>query len=247
MDVSEVLHAPPELNALRSDRPIALFLDFDGTLVNLAPRPDAIVVPENLAQRLHQLSRDLDGRLALVSGRAIIDLERHVGALQVARAGSHGIDRRLADGAALGADPAPLPDAAARALRNFAAEQGFLLESKVHGTALHYRNAPHLEMLGIEFATALADVHALQVKRGKCVVELVRPGADKGGAVAAFMTVRPFAGSVPIFVGDDVTDEDGFAAAEKLGGFGILVGERRPTAARYALPDPEAVYRWLQL
>lgn len=247
MDVSPVLDAPPSLDVLRRENRIALFLDFDGTLIDLAARPDAIDVPADLGTRLGQLSDRLDGRLALVSGRAVPDLERHLGRLEVARAGSHGIARIHADGSTFGDEPEALPDAAIEALRAFAGEYGFVLEGKPHGAALHYRAAPHLEELGMEFATDLAGTHALQVKRGKCVVELVRPGADKGGAVRAFMAVPPFSGSVPVFVGDDVTDEDGFAAAADFGGFGVLVGERTPTRARHALADPAAVYAWLGL
>jgi len=247
MAVRSALEAPPVLDSLRSAGALALFLDFDGTLVELAARPEAIVVPDAVSERLWSLSARLEGRLALVSGRAIDDLERHLGSLAIARAGSHGIARMLADGSVLGEEPEIFPADAAETLRTFAQTRGFLLEEKPHGAALHYRAAPHLEEEGANFAGNFAKLHGLEVKRGKCVIELVRPGADKGSAVRAFMTIAPFVGARPVFVGDDLTDEDGFAAAEELGGFGIIVGERQPSVARYRLHDTVAVHRWLGL
>ena len=247
MAMPSALDTPPALRLLDQEAPVALFLDFDGTLVEIAGTPDSIVVPERLGDSLFGLSDRLGGRFALVSGRAIPDLERHIGSLRVARAGSHGIARELADGSVLGALAEALPSEAGAALRKFAKARGFLLEEKPHGAALHYRADPTLKEPGIAFAEELAREHALELKRGKGPIELVRPGVSKAGAVHAFMQVAPFKGAVPVFVGDDITDEDGFAAAAELGGFGILVGDRRPTGARYGLADPVAVHDWLEL
>lgn len=247
MDKARDLTPPPSLQSLREEGPISLFLDFDGTLVDLAPTPDTIVVPERLTQRLVALSASLDNALALISGRAVVDLERHCGPLEIARAGSHGIDRRHADGRLLGKEPDPVPPAVEEGLRQFALDRGLSLEVKPHGSALHYRADPAAEQAGLNFAEALAAEHGLTVRRGKFVIELVRPGADKGGAVRAFMREAPFAGRRPIFVGDDVTDEDGFLAVQEFGGFGIIVGDRGPTAARYRLADPAAIIEWLSL
>jgi trehalose 6-phosphate phosphatase len=244
--VSE-LEAPPPRRALHAQAPLALFIDFDGTLVDIADAPDAISVPADLAERLAKLAQSIDHALALVSGRAIVDLERHLGRLQVASAGSHGIDRRHADGTGLGNLPQLMPEAAAARLREFAQARGLRLEAKPHGSALHYRSDPSLENEGVAFADALAAEHGLVVKRGKFVIELVRPGADKGGAVRAFMQVPPFAGRRPVFIGDDVTDEDGIIAVQEMGGIGIAVGDRQPTAALYHLPDTRAVHDWLGL
>ena len=247
MQPDKALPRPPDLRKLCAAGPIALFLDFDGTLVDLATTPDGIDVPSSLAGALHSLSDELDGRLALVSGRAIVDLEKHLGSLWLARAGSHGSDCRLADGTSLGDPPQELSSSALEEIAEFAAKALFSLEDKPHGAALHYRHDPSLESKGLDFATKFADKHLLDVKRGKCVIELVAPGANKGSAVESFMKAKPFAGSTPIFVGDDVTDEDGFAAAARLGGFGILIGERNQTAARYGLADPANVKQWLDL
>jgi trehalose 6-phosphate phosphatase len=241
---AQLLPAPPPLAEI--ERP-ALFLDFDGTLVAIADTPDAIHVPGDLATQLGELADRLGGRLALVSGRATGDLERHLGAMPFARAGSHGLDRYTADGEELGASPKPIPAAASAELEAFAERDGLLYEAKPHGGALHYRSAPELAHEVNELAEVLAAAHGLSVKLGKCVTELVRPGADKGAAVRAFMADDDFSGALPVFIGDDLTDEDGFAAAADLGGFGIVVGERPSTLARYRLASPIEVHEWLHL
>lgn len=244
MDPETHLPSPPALGEIEEP---AVFVDFDGTLVAIAATPDAILVPGDLATRLGALAERLDGRLALISGRATGDLERHLGSLPFARAGSHGLDRYTADGEELGAPPEPIPAAASDAMRAFAEHPGILYEAKPHGGALHYRAAPELAHEVNELAERLAHDHGLSVKLGKCVTELVRPGADKGAAVRAFMGDADFAGAVPVFVGDDLTDEDGFAAAADLGGFGVLVGDPRPTAATYRLASVTDVHHWLAL
>ncbi len=237
----------PSLASLVQQGPLALFIDFDGTLVDLAPTPDSIHVPNGLMDRLHVLSQQLEGRLALVSGRAIVDLEKHLGPVTVAVSGSHGSDCRSADGSSIGEVPSGLPADLLTQVAEFAAARGFDLEDKPHGAALHYRANPSLEGEGHVFAQALAARHDLDVKRGKCVIELVGRGANKGAALRKFMEAEPFRASVPVFVGDDITDEDGMLAATQLGGFGIIVGDRQPTCAKYGLASPAAVHHWLGL
>lgn len=236
---------PPSLSALVRDGPIALFLDFDGTLVELAATPDAILVPRDMRAKLRSLSQEMDGRLALVSGRSIADLETHLGHLDIAAAGSHGADCRLASGRALGQIPQGISAEARASLYRFAQNEGLDLETKSHGAALHFRKHPEKERAAYEFASALAKQHGLAVKTGKCVVELVERGADKGAAVDAFMDDPMFAGAAPWFIGDDITDEDGFKACQDRGGGGILVGEREETRAGHALADVTAVRQWL--
>lgn len=237
---------PPSLAILLEDRRVALFLDFDGTLVDIAASPDAVTVPQRLSNRLEQLSRHLGGALALVTGRSIENLQNLLGPLAVHVAGSHGSDVRAPGGIALrNGEPVPLP--VAKALSRFAITNGLLYERKAHGAALHYRARPELEPVACDFAAELANAHGLTTKAGKCVIELVWPGADKGGAVDLFAARAPFAGAVPVFIGDDVTDEDGFAACMRLGGFGIAVGERASAAARYHLATVKDVHTWLEL
>ncbi len=232
---------------MRSGQPVSVFLDFDGTLVDIAATPDGIDVPTGLGDALRELADRLEGRLALVSGRSISNIEGFTGKLAIARAGSHGADMRLPDNTPLAAAPEPFPPEVLRELTIFASTHGFSLEEKPHGAALHYRANPDLEAQGLAYARQLADAHGLALKQGKCVVELVHPGAEKGAAVKAFMEHRAFAGSHPVFIGDDVTDEDGFAAVAEYGGTAILVGDRTPTQAQYSLANPAEVLSWLGL
>lgn len=238
----------PAFCELAAERPLALFLDFDGTLVEIAPAPDAIAVPPALPSALERLGARVDGRLALVSGRSLADLARHLGIIAVARAGSHGIECEDAAGAVLGEAKDLVAPSVLANLRDYAATRdGLLVEAKTIGAALHYRAAPDLEAEIVGLTEALAAAHGLAIKRGKCVVELVPPGTSKAAAVNTFLRRAPFAGALPVFIGDDLTDEDGFAAAIRHGGFGILVGNRAGSAARYTIESPAAVRQWLQL
>lgn len=247
MDGQTTLPAPPPLGAMMARQAIAVFLDFDGTLVEIAPRPDAIRVPAALSQSLHDLRDRLSGRLALVTGRGLDDLERHLGSVAVARAGSHGASRLQADGTRLGSEPEGLSTGMVAELRAYAEAQGLLYETKAHGGALHYRATPDKRAATIAFAERFANEHRLSVTTGKGVAELVRPGATKHSAVEAFMAVAPFSRAMPVFIGDDVTDEDGFVGAEQAGGFGIVVGERASARARYRLDSVAAVHNWLEM
>lgn len=248
MTRAEPFDTPPLLSDLLGDGAFTLFLDFDGTLVEIAQQPDAISVPNFLSGALEMLSRRLDGRLAVVSGRSLEDLAGHLGEdLGVAQAGSHGAARRRADGSALGEQPQGLGMDVIAQLQQFAARNELLYEAKTHGGALHYRENPEAGERALRFAEDIADQHDLALKTGKCVVELVHKGADKASAVQVFMKEQPFAGSTPVFIGDDVTDEDGFRACEDLGGFGILVGEPRASRARFLLPSVSETHQWLGL
>ncbi len=247
MDGYTTLPAPPPLGELLAQGPIALFLDFDGTLVDIAARPDDIVVPRTLAADLQALSGRLDGRLALVSGRALDDLAKYIGQPAICRAGSHGASRFLSDGTRLGEEPRGLSENSVTELKAYAADNGLFYETKAHGGALHFRGMPEKREATLAFADGFAGSRDLRVTSGKGVVELVRPGATKAAAVSAFMAVSPFLGAFPVFVGDDVTDEDGFAGAAEKGGFGIAVGERPSERARYGLDNVAAVHHWLEV
>jgi trehalose 6-phosphate phosphatase len=235
--------SPPPLAEI--DR-AALFLDFDGTLVGLAARPDDISVPSQLPALLERLAVRLGGRLALLTGRALADLDSHL-ACAFAAAGSHGLELRPRAGAARPAPPPPGLAAARAALLAFAAaDSRLLVEDKPASVALHYRLAPGREAEALALAEAVAARSGLAVLRGKMVVELRPAGADKGDALRALMREPPFAGARPVVVGDDLTDEDAFRAAASLGGFGILVGAPRATAAAWRLPDVASVHAWLE-
>jgi trehalose 6-phosphate phosphatase len=223
----------------------ALFLDLDGTLVDFALTPDGIEVCDHLRSLLRGLQKRLDGRVAVISGRALDDLDSHLNLPDLALAGSHGLERRLADGSHEASEP-PKSVAAATADANaFAADNRLIAEAKPSGVAVHFRSDPKLEDKVDTFAAQSADRHGLVVQKGAMVRELRAPGRTKGDVVRMFMAEEPFGGGRPVVLGDDLTDEDAFRAANALGGVGILVGPERQTAARYRLPDVAAVKRWL--
>lgn len=224
----------------------ALFLDFDGTLVELAESPQAINVSEHLGPLLDRLSARLAGRLAIVSGRSLADLDRHLSLSGIAAAGSHGLELRLPDGRSVaGAVPGALAEARAEIIRFAADAPGLIAEEKPYSIALHYRQSPAREAAVLALAGSLAARTGLVVQSGKMVVELRPAGADKGDTVRTLMAEPVFAGARPIFVGDDLTDENAFAAAAAMGGGGVLVGPARETAAQWRLADVRAVGNWL--
>lgn len=240
--MASLLPPPP---ALIDDA--ALFLDFDGTLVELADTPDAIDVPAGLAPLLERLRQKLEGRLAIVSGRSLNDLKRHLPLHGIAFSGSHGLELQMADGTRLPLSvPIGLEDVRARVEAFAAATPGLLVEEKPAGTALHYRLAPAEGPRVDAFMAALARERGLEVQRGAMVVELRPGGATKGDALKAFMTEPEFAGARPLFMGDDLTDEHGFDAAASLDGAGILVGPARESAARFRLGSVSEARRWLR-
>ncbi len=226
----------------------ALFLDVDGTLVEIESYPDRVRADERMRDRLLRLSRRLEGALALVSGRTIAALDRIFAPLSLPAAGGHGAELRAADGLVVSATPLQLPDTVQAKLGRFAAaHDGLLLEPKPGGATLHYRRAPELEnecrRLVQGLLAELGDEY--RIIEGKMILELMPLAASKGEAVQALMRRPPFAGRRPVFVGDDVTDEDGFRAVNALGGLSVRVGDLAGSDARYALADVAAVCRWL--
>lgn len=243
------VHTPSGLPAPSPLKPqsTAVFLDFDGTLVDIAPHPDAVVVRPLLVDLLHRLATALDGRLAVVTGRSIAALEALLGPVAIAVAGSHGGEFRPAAGAPVQPLADPLPAKVIVALREFArANSDLLVEPKPFSAAVHYRGHPEAMEGLLTCAEGLASAFGLGIKHGKQVIEVTMPGSDKGSAVARFMTLPAFAGATPVFLGDDVTDEDAFHAVREFGGHGVLVGPMRPTAAAFRLPDVAAVHAWLE-
>ena len=240
------LDPPPPLGDLGK---VALFLDFDGTLVDLADTPDGIKVPGHLSGALERKAESLDRRLALVTGRFIADIRKHLPDCRVVVSGSHGAEITSPDGVSVAEREVPRIDPAVLdAARDYAARTpGLQIEVKDLGVGMHYRECADRADDIVAFARELAQTHGLYVREGKMLAELTTTDADKGDGVRQIMAQPPFAGAMPVFVGDDLTDEDGFAAARDLGGFGILVGDSRETKARYRLFDVTAVHEWLEL
>lgn len=237
------MQLPPPPTRLR--RP-ALFLDLDGVLAPLAPKPDDVVPDPRRTAVLKALAARLSGRVAIVSGRTIREVDRISETALASASGVHGLERRRADGSLHRAEASPEVRDAVEAFETFARDRpGIIVEDKGVSAGLHYRGAPAEAAAAQDLARSLAERTGLALQAGNLVVELKTPGTDKGTAVRAFMGEAPFAGAVPIMLGDDLTDEHGFEAAAALGGFGVLVGPPRPTAARHGLTDVAAVLAWL--
>ncbi|WP_416355021.1 trehalose-phosphatase [Aureimonas phyllosphaerae] len=237
------MNLPPSLDPARH----ALFLDFDGTLVELVDRPEDVYIAPHAVERLAAIQSACDGAFAVISGRRIADLAHILAPLRFAAAGVHGLERREApDGEVIPlAGPAAL-DAIRLVLSIGVTEEPRLrLEDKGTGLVIHYRGYPELEPVARELVTrAVQDEPGFAVMRGDNIVEVHLAGMDKGKAIAAFMTREPFVGRVPIYIGDDTTDEFGFAAVKALNGVSIKVGDG-PSEADFRLACVDSVHRWL--
>jgi trehalose 6-phosphate phosphatase len=226
---------------------ISLFLDLDGTLAPFTDLPEEVGPDIGRNALIRNLALRLNGRLAVVSGRPISDIDRILEGVVPAVAGSHGLQRR---DARLDMIVAPIHSGVAQAKQEITAfvrrYPELHVEEKPLSVALHYRLEPTLEPVVEVFAEDLARRTGLKLQRGLMVVEFLTPGMDKGRAVRAFMVEPPFAGTIPVFVGDDLTDEDGFRIVRSLGGTGVLVGGLRETWADYRLGNVDAVHHWLE-
>ena len=227
----------------------ALFLDFDGCIVDIAPTPEAVHVPDCLPSLLIALCEALGGAVAIVSGRPIEQIDGFLGKAVPTVAGLHGLERRTADG---GIVRPSLPRNDLRVVRarleSFAAAHpGALVEDKTYTVALHYRLSPSLREDCRDVANAaLKDAsQGWQVIEGKCVFEIKPREATKGTAIEAFMGEAPFRGRTPVFCGDDITDEDGFAVVNARGGVSIRVGRGSATQAGVQVDTVGELLDWL--
>lgn len=237
----------PEFPADLSD--LALFLDVDGTLIDIAPSPDLVVIPPKLVPLIERLSHRLGGALALVTGREIGVVDTMFSPLKLSVAGVHGAELRLPDGTLKGTPPHPELPRIIEEFKAFAAEhEGLLVEAKGRAAAVHYRLNPALGEEVEAFVREVVESGAagLEIQPGKMVVEVRPAKIDKGRAIAVFLETEPYIGRTPLVIGDDWTDEPGFRTANARGGRSIRVGrDKRPTEANESLADPEAVRRWL--
>lgn len=228
---------------------LALFLDVDGTLLEIASTPDAVVVDPATPALLTQLHAITGGAVALISGRSIADLDRLFPGLALPSAGQHGAELREVDAHnALTGDEEPWRILRTQALKVQRAHPRLLVEDKGRSIAIHYRRHPELAALARRLALYLAGQGKgkFVVQQGHCVEEIKSADVNKGRAIARMMERPPFQGRLPIFIGDDVTDEDAFCVVNQLGGLSIKVGFG-PTAAPWRLRDPSAVHDWLKL
>ena len=226
----------------------AYFIDVDGTLIEIAETPGGVLVDAALVELIEQFSRACGGALALVSGRSIANLDGLIACPQLPMAGLHGLERRDAGGrrttlATVFAAKEAIKMALVPVLER---HPGLLLEDKGLTLALHYRSAPTLAAYVHRLMARLVHLggDGLELQRGKRVVEIKPAGIDKGSAIDAYLAEPPFCARRPVFIGDDLNDEHGFAAVNRRDGISVKVG-KGASCARFRLPDVQAVRRWL--
>lgn len=224
----------------------ALFLDFDGTLVEIALHPSDVIVSDALLTLLTKLDDRLAGALAIISGRPVADLDQLLTPLKFATAGEHGAEVRHDQNAPV-LQSASLPQQTATAARSLSASlAGTDLEVKTVSAALHYRKVPEHGPAAIAGMQALAaQIPGYELLQGKMVAEMKPSHIDKGSAVRDFMNHPPFAGRRPVYIGDDVTDEAGFVAVNELGGISMRVGGCQDSTAVYGLDNVKEAHEWL--
>ncbi len=223
----------------------AVFLDLDGTLLEIADHPDAVHIDAPTFALLRALREKTQDAVALISGRDIAFIDRLLHPLVLPAAGVHGLQRRNGAGVMQATQACDLAPIAVFLENAIGAEPGVVIERKRGAVALHYRLRPDLERRCAEIVgeavAARLDLHLL---RGKMVFEIMQAGADKGSAIAEFLSEPPFFGRPPIFIGDDVTDEAGFAYVNARDGISIKV-KSGDTAARYRVGSVRELLDWL--
>lgn len=226
----------------------ALFLDLDGTLIDIAQTPDEVVIPRELVGLLADVTRLLGGALAILTGRRIADIDRYLAPLAPVAAGTHGAERRITPGGPIVPVAAPLDDGIVEAVRDVARKlPGTLVELKSASIAIHYRQAPAAEP---EIEEALKRILAggpdhLILSRGRMVLEIIPSHVSKGAALEAFMALPVFRGRRPVMIGDDISDLSAFEAAARLGGSGLRVAGEQFRAAEAEFTSPASVRAWL--
>lgn len=226
---------------------LALFLDFDGTLADIVDHPDDVQLPANSAEAIAKLHCRTAGAVAIVTGRPIAQIDSFLTPLVLPVAGVHGMARRTFDGTVheSGHDAALFATVQERLTRLHLCHPQTMVELKPGSVAFHYRRRPDLlATIADEIHASLGELEGLDILHGKMVVEVKTGHANKGSAIRAFMEEAPFHGRLPIFAGDDVTDEFGFQAMADLGGVAVKIGDG-DTSAKWRAESPEAFRQWL--
>jgi trehalose 6-phosphate phosphatase len=230
------------------NRRLALFLDVDGTLLDLSARYDAVVIPQSLPLLLHRLRQRLGGAFALISGRQLDAVDDLFGKGAFNAAGTHGCEWRLNDRLEVFAPEPVGAEVAGQAMIDAQDVPGAFVECKTWSLALHYPSGSSrvddLRSLARRLCLRLGD--GWTILEGKSVIEIVPLGADKGAAIRRYLQHAPYRGRVPVFAGDDITDEKGFETVNRLHGISIKIGPRGPTSARFHLESPSALHDWLE-
>jgi trehalose 6-phosphate phosphatase len=236
--------------ALGNPGRIALFLDMDGTLLELAATPESVTVPGGLVELLRRLANGLGGALAIVTGRRIVEVDHILKPLRLAASGVHGAELRISAAGPIERMTPDLSGDVVQSLQDLAGRApGAFAEPKGSGLAIHYRLAPEAES---EIARELQLFHEqnpgkFDIWPGRKVFEVIPKGFSKGTAVSMLAAMAPFKDRVPIMIGDDVGDEPAFSVAEKLDGYGLRVAGENFDASRADFKDPQSVVRWLEV
>ena len=239
----------PERTLPRPQPDWAVFLDFDGSIVELADSPELVHVDSALRRLLNDLQTALEGALAIVSGRPLSQIDHYLSPPLHAAAGLHGLERRAVDGTVtrLASRDARLDDIKQKLVSFAQDRRGVFVEDKDYILALHFRQAPdrRAECQRAVAVTVGAALDGIEVLEGKMVFEIRPSGIDKGDTIAKFLNEPPFAGRRPVFCGDDATDEHGFAVVNACGGVSVHVGEGVGTAAGWRVDSVAELRRWL--
>lgn len=232
---------------------IALFLDVDGTLIEIAPTPDGVVVPDGLTDLLARLAKGLDGALAILTGRQLSEIDELLAPLELAGSGVHGSELRTGAGEHIASAAGTIPQELIDELNQHArAWPGVIIEPKGPGLAIHYRQAPDLKpVLAAQLHDSVAQhrdgaSNDLVLCEGRKLFEIVPSGHSKGTALAALAALPQFRGRRPVMIGDDIGDEPAFAAAQRLGGIGLKVGGEHFGHTEFDFSGPEDVKAWLE-
>lgn len=225
----------------------AIFLDFDGTLVDLQPTPDAVVVTEQLRNLLTTLDNQTNHSLAIISGRSIESLDKLLCLPSLLMGGSHGMQFRRTPFGDIVIHPSvtPLSDKLMAQCKKFCEENQLLWEVKPLSSAIHYRNKPELERHIDQYLNTLVRQHSeVNIQQGKYIRELKPRGVNKASALEFFMQNHHFINKTPWYFGDDITDEDAFSWVKQHNGIAVKVGEGE-TIADYHLQSPQDVFLFL--
>ena len=245
--MKETLSTTPPITAITGDN-YAFFFDVDGTLAEIRDEPDAVTIPAEVRDHLKTLFAASSGALALISGRPVEQLDQLAAPLVLPAAGVHGAEMRDGAGKLHRVTlPADVEARVQHQLEQGMAElPGTLLETKGMAFALHYRQAMlHQQKVLALAESVVANYPELVLQPGKCVIEIKPRGKDKGAAIYSFMQQPPFDGRLPVFIGDDLTDEKGFEVVNAMNGISVKVGEGE-TLARYRVDRVSDVYQWIE-
>jgi trehalose 6-phosphate phosphatase len=233
---------------LENPNAFSLFLDVDGTLLELAATPKSVRIPDGLSDVLRLLMERLDGAVAIISGRRISEIDQIVSPLVLAASGVHGAELRTAPNGAIEQISPALPDDVVQRMRKLALSiPGVIAEPKGAGLAIHYRLAPHAEADILAAIRDVLDAHAgaFEMLPGKRLFEIIPSGLSKGTALATLSLLPAFRGRIPIMIGDDIGDETAFAATEGMRGFALKVAGEYFREDVADFDGPGAVMIWL--